>query len=230
MGITPKELIQPPMFEGLAKYVYCRQGNGDWSPTYTFEFFGGQVSVEVEEAEVLTPPVAGTMFWISGHVRRSVRNGTITLAATEKKFVAKDESSLTLEQLEQYVKGLPIHGVAIVEDKQSATVNRMTYLSATLRWQGATHQFKKLTPEIYQRIPGKGPVRFEMAMLVREERNTDGQLVVLQVPSLVSVQMETMTTGAVPSAGTPSAVPAGTATGASKVSNVASSTSAPAKV
>jgi len=229
MAITPKELIQPPMFEGLAKYVYCRPGNGEWSPTYTFEFFGGQVSVEVDEAEVLTPPVPGTMFWVSGYVRRSVRNGTITLAATDKKFVAKDESSMTAEQLEQYVRGLPIRGVAIVEDKQSTMMNRVTYMSATLRWQGATHQFKKLTPEIYQRIPTKGPVRFEMAMMVREERNTDGQLVVLQVPSLVSVQMETMATGSVPHAGTPSSVPAG-ATGASKASSAASSATASAKV
>jgi len=57
MAITSKELMQAPKFEGLGKYVYCRAGNGDWAPTYTFEFFGGQVSVEVEESEVLNPPV-----------------------------------------------------------------------------------------------------------------------------------------------------------------------------
>ena len=53
---------------------------------------------------------------------------------------------------------------------------------------GATHQFKKLSPELYQRIPtpAKGAdrdpayVRFELTRLVREERNTDGQMVVPQ--------------------------------------------------
>ncbi|MDR0327737.1 MAG: hypothetical protein LBI05_05525 [Planctomycetaceae bacterium] len=54
-------------------------------------------------------------------------------------------------------------------------------------WQGATHQFKKLTPEMFQRIPQKGYVRFEMGLLVREERNQDGQMIILQIPTLVSV-------------------------------------------
>ena len=74
--------------------------------------------------------------------------------------------------MEQYVRGLSIHGVGIVEDKQSFVIGRQpAFLSAMLKWQGATHQFKKLPPELYQRVPGKGSyVRFELSMRVREER------------------------------------------------------------
>ena len=209
MGITPRELMQPPKFEGLGKYVYCRPGNGDWSPTYTFEFFGGQVSVEVDESEIANPPVVGSMFQISGHLRRSSRNGSISLAATEKKFVSASDSDLSLEQAERYVGGLRIYGVGVVKDKQSSMIGRgPAFLSATLEWQGATHQFKKLTPEMYTRIPspGKGGdrrdsayVRFELGILVREERNIEGQMVVLQIPSLVMISREELVTGSVPS-------------------------------
>lgn len=200
MGITAKELMQAPKFEGLGKYVYCRPGSGEWGPTYTFEFFGGQVSVEVEESEVTNPPDVGAMFLISGHVRRSNRNGSITLAATSKKFVAANEDTLTEVQLEQYVRGFRILGVGSVEDKQSVQIGRQSaYLSATLKWQGATHQFKKLTPEMYQRIPSKGYVRFELSIRVRDERNQEGQMVILQIPSLVAIQTDTLSTGSVPS-------------------------------
>jgi len=208
MAITSKELMQAPKFEGLGKYVYCRAGNGDWAPTYTFEFFGGQVSVEVEESEVLNPPVVGSMFFISGHVRRSNRNGSITLAATDKKFIVADSDLLSSEQTHQYCRGLLITGVGVIEDKQSAQIGRSpAFLSATLKWQGVTHQFKKLTPEMYQKIPSPGSyVRFQLGMLVREERNADGQMVVLQMPSLVSVQLDKLETGSVASASA-SAVP-----------------------
>jgi hypothetical protein len=74
-----------------------------------------------------------------------------------------------------------------------------------LRWQGATHQFKKLSPEVYQTIPSKGYVRFELAMLVREERNLDGQMVVLQIPSLVAIQLDKLETGSVASSSTAAA-------------------------
>ena len=206
MGISARELMQAPGFSGIAKYVYCRPGNGDWPPSFTFEFFGGQVNVEVEESEVLNPPLVGSIFQISGYVRRSSRNGSITLTATEKKFISKDDSGMTGEQVELYVKGLPIRGVGTVEAKQSSTMNRESFLSATLRWQGATHQFKKLSPEVYQRIPVKGYVRFELAMLVREERNQGGQMVVLQIPSLVWVEKEELQTGSVAGVARPSAV------------------------
>jgi hypothetical protein len=199
MAITPKELMLPPSFEGLAKFVYARSGNGDWSPSFTFEFFGGQVSVEVDESESLNPPTPGAIYQIAGSVRRSTRNGSITLAATEKKFVAPDISALSSEQMEQFVRGLPIRGVGVFEDKQAFQMARQTFMSATLRWQGATHQFKKLTPEMFQRIPQKGYVRFEMGLLVREERNQEGQMIILQIPTLVSVQVDQLVTGSVPS-------------------------------
>jgi len=202
MPITAKELMQPPKFEGLGKFVYSRAASGEWAPTFTFEFFGGQVSVEVEESEILNPPAVGSMFFISGFVRRSHRNGSITLAATDKKFVVADPDNLSVEQMEQFIGGLRIRGVGVVVDKQATTIGRqLPYLSATLRWQGATHQFKKLTPEIYQRVPSKGHVRFELNMRVREERNTDGQLIVLQIPSLELIQSDTLQSGSTPAAG-----------------------------
>ena len=148
MAISAKELMQPPMFEGLGKFVYARPGSGDWPPTYTFEFLGSQVNVEVDESEVANPPAVGTMFHIIGHVRSSQRNGAVSLIATEKRFVASDADKMTEEQMMQYVAGLSITGVGAVKDKQSTTMKRTTYMSATLEWQGSTHLFKKLTPEI----------------------------------------------------------------------------------
>ena len=112
MGITTKELMQPPKFEGLGKFVYSRPGNGDWAPSFMFEFFGGQVSVEVEESESLNPPAVGSMYFIAGDLRRNPRNGSVSLAAKTHRFVAKDDESLSSEQLDQYVRGLSIRGVA----------------------------------------------------------------------------------------------------------------------
>jgi len=73
MAISANELMQPPRFEGLGKFVYARPGSGDWSPTYTFEFLGAQLNVEVEESEAANPPIPGTMFHIIGHLRSSQR-------------------------------------------------------------------------------------------------------------------------------------------------------------
>ena len=201
MGITPKELMQPPKFEGLGKFVYSRPGNGDWGPTFMFEFFGGQVSVEVEESESLNPPAVGSMFFIAGDLRRNPRNASITLAAKSHRFVAENAESLSSEQLEQYVRGLSIRGVGIVEDKQSFQMpHQPAFLSAILKWQGATHKFKTLPPELFQRIPSKGSyVRFDLSMRVREERNLDGQLVVLQILSLEGIHLDKLETGSVPS-------------------------------
>jgi hypothetical protein len=209
MGITNKELMQTPKFEGLGKFVYARPGNGDWAPTFTFEFFGGQVSVEVGESESLNPPAVGTMYFIQGDLRRNARNGTITLGAKSHKYVAVNEDGLSMEQTDQYVRGLVIRGVGVVEDKQSfQMVRQPAFLSATLKWQGGIHRFKQLPPELYQRIPGKGSyVRFELSIRVREERNNEGQLVVLQVPSLESIQLDKLETGSV--AGTSSGVGVG---------------------
>jgi hypothetical protein len=199
MGITVKDLMQPPKFEGLGKFVYSRAGNDDWPATFTFEFFGGQLSVEVEEEELLNPPVVGSMFFISGDLRRNSRNGTISLAATGHKFVASSSENLSSEQMDQYVRGLSIRGVGVVEDKQSVVMGRQpAYLSAMLKWQGATHQFKKLPPELFQRIPGKGSyVRFELSMRVREERSREGQMIMLQIPFLESVTLDKLESGSV---------------------------------
>ena len=214
MGITPKELMQHPKFEGLGKFVYARPANGEWAASFTFEFFGGQVSVEVEESESLNPPAVGSMYFIAGELRRNTRNGTIALSAKTHRFVAANEDSLTAEQVEQYVRGFLIHGVGKVEDKNSFQPpgrQQSAFLSVTLKWQGAIHKFKSLPPELYQRVPGKGCyVRFELSMRVREERNLDGQMIVQQIPSLEGITLDKLETGSVPSSsvGTPPAKPA----------------------
>jgi len=232
MAITARELMQPPVFEGLGKFVYCRGASGDWPASFSFEFFGGQMSVEVDESELQNPPAVGAFFFITGNVRRNTRNGTISLAAMEKKFVANDVSALSEEQTQQYVNGLRIRGVGIVKDRQSSQIARgPTYYSAVLEWQGATHRFSGLTPELYQRIPvpGKGVdrvpayVRFELTMLVRDERNDNGQRIVQQIPSLTWIQLEPLSTGSV--AGSSASTPAGSGMSPSK--SVSAPSSAP---
>jgi hypothetical protein len=202
MAIGLKELMQPPKFEGLGKFVYARPGNGEWAPNFVFEVWGGQVSVEVSESEALNPPAVDTVFRLSGHVRHNGRNGTVALVATLKERLA-DFSA------EEFVKGLNIAGVGVVEAKSSTVMNRQTFLKVTLKWQGATHEFRKLSPELYQRIPGAGSYcRFGLGMLVRSERNMNGQMIVLQEPSLSSIQVEDISTAAVPPPAKPAAAPA----------------------
>jgi hypothetical protein len=204
MAITPKELMQPPKFEGLGKFVYARPGNGEWAPNFVFEVWGGQVSVEVSESESANPPMVDTVFRLSGHVRHNGRNGTVALVATLKERLP-DFSP------EEFVKGLNIAGVGVVEAKSSTVMNRQTFWKVTLKWQGATHEFRKLSPELYQRIPGAGSYcRFGLGMLVRSERNLNGQMIVLQEPSLASIQVEEISTGSV-SAAPPPAKPAAAA-------------------
>ena len=209
MAISPKELMQGPRFEALGKFVYARQGSEGRSASFMFEFLGAQASVEVEESEALNPPEVGSMFLVVGNVRRNGYNGAVLLVAESKKFVSQTEEGLTSEQMGLYVLGLRIKGVGVIETKSSVSMNRATYMKATLKWQGATHEFRNLSPELYQRIPSVGKyVRFEMGLLVHEERNQTGQTVLIQKPSLLSVQLEELSTGSVPASGSSSgAVP-----------------------
>ena len=88
MAIEPKELMQAPRFEGIGSFVYCRAGNENWKPSFVIEFFGGQLSVEIDESEVSNPPSPGTMFLIGGTVRQNGRNGTVSLVSNIKKQLA----------------------------------------------------------------------------------------------------------------------------------------------
>jgi hypothetical protein len=200
MAIERKELAQLPRFEGVGKFVYARHGDGVRSSMFTFEFFGGQVSIEVTEEETLSPPAVGVMFLVSGTLQYNSFNGSVRLIAKEKRKLAESDSQLTDEQWGQYVTGLSIGGVGIVEAKSSTVFNRQTFNKATLKWQGAIHEFRSLSPEIYSRVPSVGQyVRFKLGLLVGEERR-DGQSVVVQKPSLVGCQLDSLVTGSVPSA------------------------------
>ena len=139
MAITAKELMQPPTFEGLGKYVRCRAANENWQATFTFEFFGGQMDIEVSGEEFANPPVVGSFFLVAGEVRRNPRNGTIILVATEKRLIGNDATALSEEQTQQYVGGVTIRGVGVVKEKRTVTVNRDTFLSSIMEWQGALH-------------------------------------------------------------------------------------------
>jgi len=205
MAIEPRELMQSPRFEGIGSFQYCRPGNEEWKPSYVIEFFGGQMSVEVDESEVHNPPSVGAMFLIGGNLRHNSRNGSVSLVSSVKKPLASSPESLTQEQMEQYVRGLQVSGVGIVHSKDSVSMNRQTYNKATLKWQGATHEFRKLTPEVYQRIPAVGKyVRFELGLSVKEERNLTGQSVLVQFPSLASIKSDELSTGSVPRGSTAS--------------------------
>ena len=205
MAISHRELMQGPRFEALGKFVYARLGSEGRSASFMFEFLGAQASVEVEESEALNAPDVGSMFLVVGNVRRNGYNGAVSLVAESKKFVSQTEEGLTSEQVGLYVSGLRIKGVGVVETKSSVSMNRQTYMKATLKWQGAMHEFRNLSPELYQRIPGIGKyVRFELGLLVHEERNQSGQTVLIQKPSLLSVQLEELSMGSVPASGSTS--------------------------
>ena len=200
MAIERKELAQLPRFEGLGKFVYARQGDGVRPSTFTLEFFGGRVNVEVTEEEALSPPVVGTMFLVSGTLQYNSFNGSVRLIANEKRKAADNDSLLTDEQWGQFVAGLSINGVGVVEAKSTTSMSGQTFSKATLKWYGAIHEFRSLSPEIYQKVPGVGQyVRFKLGLLVGQERNQNGQSVVVQKPSLVGCQLDQLVTGSVPS-------------------------------
>ena len=214
MAIEPKELMKAPSFDGIGSFVYSRPGNGDWKPSYVIEFFGGQMSVEVDESEISNPPAPGTMFLVGGSIRHNGRNGTVSLIGSAKKQLAASPEGLSAEQWSQFARGVRVRGVGVVHSKDSVVVNRTTYSKVTLKWQGATHEFRRLTPEIYQSIPSAGKyVRFELSLSVKEERNETGQTGLLQFPALTAIKVEDLITGSVPSeaaatAGTPPKQPA----------------------
>ena len=200
MTISHKELMQGPRFEALGKFVYARQGVDGRNPSFMFEFLGAQASIEVDEDEFLNPPALGSMFLVVGHVRRNGYNGAVSLVSESKKFVSASEDGMSAEHVSLFVAGLRIKGVGVVEAKSSTVMNRTTYMKVTLKWQGATNEFRNLAPELFQRIPSVGKyVRFELGLLVHEERNQTGQTVLIQKPSLVSVQLDELVTGSVPS-------------------------------
>jgi len=203
MTISHKELMQSPHFEALGKFVYARPGYDGRNPSFMFEFFGAQASIEVEEEELLNPPAVGSMFLVIGNLRRNGYNGAVSLVTESKKFVSASEENLSPEHQGLYISGLRIKGVGVVEAKSSSVFNRQTFIKVTLKWQGAIHEFRGLSPEIYQKIPSVGKfVRFELGLLVHEERNQGGQTVVFQKPSLLSVQLEELSTGSIPSTAT----------------------------
>jgi len=109
--------------------------------------------------------------------------------------VFDSEADIAIDELREVIQDV----VGVVHSKESATVNRVTYLKTTLKWQGATHEFKKLTPEIFQQLPSPGKyIRFELALAVKEERNETGQTGLLQLPWLLSVKLDELVTGSVP--------------------------------
>jgi hypothetical protein len=72
-------------------------------------------------------------------------------------------------------------------------MNRNTFLKAAIKWQGGLHLFSSLTPEIYQRVPGRGQfVRFELGVTSHSERSQTGQQIQMMVPFLVSVAQEAL--------------------------------------
>jgi len=197
MAIEPKELMQAPRFEGIGSFVSCRPGNEEWKPSFVFEFLGGQMSVEVEESEAANPPTVGALFAVGGHVRYNNRYGSVSLVSTVKKQLGATVESLSPDQMEQFLRGVRVWGVGIVHARTTSTMNRTTYSKATLKWHGATHEFRMLPPEVYGKIPSVGRyVRFELGISVREER-IEGRLTTVTYPSLKSAAFDDLATGSV---------------------------------
>jgi hypothetical protein len=198
MAIELKELVAYPFFEGLGVFAYAREATETRKNAFVFESYGGQVAVDVDESEYLNPPAVGTLYQIVGTARRNNWNGTMSLSATGKRFVS---SSASAEHMEEFTQGLRIRGVGKLEAKSSVMVQRKTYSKATLKWQGAIHEFRSLAPEMYQRIPSVGSyVRFELGLLPSEVRNQEtGQVQIVYKPSLLGIQLDVLATGSKPS-------------------------------
>jgi len=225
MAITARELMQKPKFEGIGKFVEARKANGEYPASFVFEFFGGQVSIEVNEleySEYSKQPSTGSYYMLSGFVKFNVRNGSISLVAVERRKIADDESGLSDDHISTYVGGISIRGVARVKDKKATQIdNANTYISAVLEWPGATYQFKGYSRDVHESIPSpeldpEKPamhVRCVFGILTREERSKTGQKFLQQVLTLASVAAEPLaSSGAAGSASAAQAAPPGGAT------------------
>jgi hypothetical protein len=159
MAIELKDILMGLRFEAYGTFtsLYVPDSEGR-KPLFRYDFFGGLFSTEVEENEVVNPPLIGTAFHVLGKVRYNSYNGSIALVPEMKKQLPELSA-------EQFVKGLRIWGAGVVEEKKQTTMNRNTFLKAAIKWQGGLHLFTGLTPEIFQRIPSRGQfVRFELGV------------------------------------------------------------------
>jgi hypothetical protein len=193
MAIEAKDILLGLRFKAYGSFTSVYVPESDVrKPVYRFEYLGGQFSVEVNEMEAASPPPVGTAYYVVGKVRYNSYNGSIGLVPAEKKLLSELSA-------EQFVEGLKIWGAGMVEDKKMTTMNRQTFLKAAIKWQGGLHVFNGLTPELYQRIPGRGQyVRFELGVTSHTERSQSGQQIQMMVPILVAVTPETLATPAPP--------------------------------
>jgi hypothetical protein len=191
MAIELKELIAQPSFEGVGVFVQVREATETRRASFVFEAYGSQIAVEVEDSELLNPPAVGSLYQIVGLARRNNWNGTMSLMATGKRFVS---TTVGVEHVDMITAGLCIKGCGKVETKTSTVVQRKTYCKATLKWCGAIHEFRSLSPEIYQRIPAVGSyVRFELGLLPSEQRNNEtGQIQIVYKPTLLGIHLDVL--------------------------------------
>ena len=115
-----------------------------------------------------------------------------------------------------------------MKDKQSSQIARgPTYSIGSDFVAGFDTSFQKVAPEIFNRIPApvsgkKVYVRFGLSMLLRQERNNDGQLVMLQIPSIDWIEKDELETKSIPSSA------ASTLAGSGMAAKPATPTTAPA--
>jgi hypothetical protein len=203
MAIDAKELVKGLRFEAWGTFnsvVDFTPENGERYLSFRFDYLGGQFNVEVEDSELMSVPEVGTPFRINGRVRYNNKNGSMSLVPEQRLQVPELSA-------EEFVKGLKIIGVGVVEDKKLTTMNRQTYKKVTLKWHGGLHLFKDMPDEMYARIPARGKfVRFQLGVTTHTERGEGGRQMQFQLPVLLAVASEelVMSSGS-PSSGAPSA-------------------------
>jgi len=193
MAIDAKDLVKGLIFEACGTFnsvVDFTPEGGERYLAFRFDYLGGQFSVEISDAELASVPEVGTPFRIVGRVRYNNRNGSISLIPEERKLVKE----LTPEE---FVKGLRMIGVGVVEDKKLTTMNRQTYKKVTLKWHGGLHLFKDMPDELYAKIPARGKfLRFQLGVTTHTERGEGGRQIQLQQPVLLAVQAEELSASA----------------------------------
>jgi hypothetical protein len=185
--ITPKELMTLPAFEAVGLFAGAQPSRDDWAATYEFNCLGFNIRVNVSDEEVLNPPSLDTMYHIVGTVRMSARNGSVYLVPSVKRLIS-DISGVPDEVVGA---GLLIRAAGKVIKRTSMSVNRQTFLKATILFGGGQKEFKSLSPEVFQKIPPENQYgRFVFGVQSASEKTVTGQTVVLQFLTLLQSQRE----------------------------------------
>lgn len=185
MAIDMKEMLHGVRFKAygtLSDYnTFERDSEAVYQ--YTIDYIGGSVKIEVDQSEFVNPPELGTPFEISGIVKYSSYNGSI-------RFMAEEKKQLKELKAEDYVKGIQVFGVGVVETKKASVMNRKQFFKIGIKFTGGLHLFNDFPVELFQRCPNKGElVAFSLGVTTMTNRQ-DGVQSQAYVPTLSDVSGE----------------------------------------